>query len=90
MNVDIEGHAIELVPISNLPDIDLEIESELCCLEVQEMILGTHMRDPILYKNKNIIQQQPPWGEGHGGKGERLGRHGVPAVVGEGATRRSP
>ena len=34
LDVDIEGHGIELAPISNLLDFDIDIESEFYCLDV--------------------------------------------------------
>ena len=37
VDVDIQGHGIELAPISNLLDFDIDIEHEFCCLDVQRI-----------------------------------------------------
>ena len=37
LDVDIQGHGIELTPISNLLDFDIDIEHELCCLDVHRI-----------------------------------------------------
>ena len=35
LDVDIQGHGIELGSISNLADFDIDIEPKFCCLDVQ-------------------------------------------------------
>ena len=37
LDVDIQGHGIELAPISNLSDFDIDIESKFYCLDVHEI-----------------------------------------------------
>ena len=37
LDVDIEGHGIELAPISNLLDFDIDIELEFSCLDVHRI-----------------------------------------------------
>ena len=63
LDVDIQGHGIELAAISNLPDFDIDIEPELCCLDVHEIdIWNSHeglnsetcLDDHSLYWNLSI------------------------------------
>ena len=45
LDVDIQGHGIELAPISNLSDFDIDIEPEFCCLDVHDIdIWNSHER----------------------------------------------
>ena len=45
VDVDIQGHGIELAPISNLLDFDIDIELEFCCLDVHDIdIWNLHER----------------------------------------------
>ena len=37
LDVDIQGHGIELAPISNLLDFDIDIEPEFSCLDVHRI-----------------------------------------------------